>query len=370
MTFSTTIYSVFSLIGFLFCAVPLTWHLKNGNTGLCLLTGWLGISCLYEGINSIVWNGNVVNWSPIWCDICTRIYLGSGVGLPASTLIIFRRLYRISTAQGTMPIPNKSAKRRQVMLDLALGLGLPLGIAYITQGHRYNILEDVGCLTASYNSIVSVALVNVPPILISLVTARYAVLTIIGFNKRRIEFNELLAEHSNLTSGFYVRLMCFAGLELLWTIPVGVFFLYANVKDGLGPSNGWADVHFNFSRVIFVPRSLWESDPWAKSTVELGRWLGVIGAINFFAFFGFAEEARTNYRAAYLTVTKLIGFPTTSSNVSANPRRTGKKDPTDALVFAQTASTNISIIPIPDIEAENSDEKKGETRYLSPSKMS
>ena len=51
----------------------------------------------------------------------TRIYIGSGVGIPASSLCLFRRLYSISIAQGTMP----AAERHRVMIDLALGLGLP-----------------------------------------------------------------------------------------------------------------------------------------------------------------------------------------------------------------------------------------------------
>jgi len=93
MTLSNTIYSVFSFIGFLFCAIPFTWHLKrkvepllrflhfsmieinsmlaDRNTGTCLFMAWSGIACLYQFIDSVIWNGNVVNWSPVWCDIGT-----------------------------------------------------------------------------------------------------------------------------------------------------------------------------------------------------------------------------------------------------------------------------------------------------------
>ena len=93
MTLSNTTYSVFSFIGFLFCAIPFTWHLKrkvepllrffhssmvemdsmlaDRNTGTCLFMAWSGISCFYQFIDSVVWNGNVVDWSPVWCDIGT-----------------------------------------------------------------------------------------------------------------------------------------------------------------------------------------------------------------------------------------------------------------------------------------------------------
>ena len=32
---------------------------------------WAGITCLYQFINSVIWNGNIVNWTPVWCDIGT-----------------------------------------------------------------------------------------------------------------------------------------------------------------------------------------------------------------------------------------------------------------------------------------------------------
>ena len=91
MTLSNTIYSVFSFIGFLFCAILFPWHLKrkvepllrflhfsmieinsmlaDRNTGTCLFMAWSGIACLYQFIDSVIWNGNIVNWSPVWCDI-------------------------------------------------------------------------------------------------------------------------------------------------------------------------------------------------------------------------------------------------------------------------------------------------------------
>ena len=45
--------------------------IADRNTGTCLFMAWAGISCLYQFINSVIWNGNIVNWSPVWCDICT-----------------------------------------------------------------------------------------------------------------------------------------------------------------------------------------------------------------------------------------------------------------------------------------------------------
>jgi hypothetical protein len=230
-------------------------------------------------------------------------------------------------------------------------------IAYIAQGHRYDILEDIGCTAPNYITPVFIALVSIPPILIGLVTMRYAVPTIIAFNRRRVEFNDHLAQHSNLSSSFYLRLMCFAGLEIIGTVPLASYHLYLALSHSIEPWTGWRDVHSHFSHISFVPRAIWENSS-SKASLEVSRWTRVICAFNFFALFGFAEEARTNYHAVYLTVAKHIGLSTASPKPSDSPRPRNKRNDIEALVFAHTTlSTNISI-PIPDGENQNANKKE------------
>jgi len=67
------VFTVFSLFAFTSASVPLTWHLTEAsswNAGTCLFIFWTGLSSLVWFVNSIVWDGNVVNWTPVWCDIC------------------------------------------------------------------------------------------------------------------------------------------------------------------------------------------------------------------------------------------------------------------------------------------------------------
>ena len=83
------IFSAFAFIGFILVSIPLPWHFEGTffnaqscqsctkattlaawNTGTCLYMIWTGIGCLIGFINSIVWNRNVGNWAPVWCDIC------------------------------------------------------------------------------------------------------------------------------------------------------------------------------------------------------------------------------------------------------------------------------------------------------------
>jgi pheromone a factor receptor len=79
---------------------------------------WTGVMCLVLFINSIVWNGNAINWAPIWCDISklpcfslsaslivlqgARMYVGIGVAVPATSLCIARRLYKIAAVRNVI----------------------------------------------------------------------------------------------------------------------------------------------------------------------------------------------------------------------------------------------------------------------------
>jgi len=63
------VFSAFSFISFVLASIPFAWHLKAWNTATCLYMFWVSISNFSFFVNSVVWDGNVVDWSPIWCDI-------------------------------------------------------------------------------------------------------------------------------------------------------------------------------------------------------------------------------------------------------------------------------------------------------------
>ena len=87
---------------------------------------WTGLACLNQFINSIVWNNNAINWAPVWCDISSKFIVGTAVAIPAASLCINRRLYIMASVKSATPTVTKAEKRRQIMVDLAIGLGLPI----------------------------------------------------------------------------------------------------------------------------------------------------------------------------------------------------------------------------------------------------
>lgn len=100
----------------------------------------------------------------------------------------------------------------------------------------------------------------------------------------------------------YLRLMALAMTDLALTVPFGIYEVVSNAVSGVKPWTSWADTHFHFSRVDQFPAPIWRADHGAEVALELDRWIVPFCAFVFFAYFGFAEEARRNYGVAWNTI--------------------------------------------------------------------
>ncbi|KAJ7215351.1 pheromone A receptor-domain-containing protein [Mycena pura] len=306
------VFPVFSFLGMVLALVPLPWHLKALNVGTSMCMLWVALGCLVFFVDSIVWRGNVIDWSPTWCDISTHYATGFNLAAPATSLCINRRLYLIATTRrGGGVTKTRAERRREIITDLAITLGLPIlqiALQYIVQGHRYDIFEDIGCLSETYTTPVAIALFYVPPILCGCVSGVYCIRSIYAFYKARAYFKEVLSMNSDLNLNTYFRLMVLASMDLLCTIPIASWALHANISGGISPWISWADTHSNFSRVGQFPGAVWRTDRQAALAVEESRWIGVACAYLIFFFFGFGEEAKKNYLAAYTAVARRVGY--------------------------------------------------------------
>jgi pheromone a factor receptor len=188
----------------------------------------------------------------------------------------------------------------------------------ISEGHRFNIVEEVGCYPFTYNTWVAILFVSCPPIVIGLVSGVYAALSIRAFYKTRAQSKAILSVYSNLTTGRYLRLIALASCDILCTVPIGIYALSLNLSNNaMHPWISWQDTHSGYSRVDQIPSILWRSIPLQQSSFEMSRWLCVVCALVFFAFFGFADEAKKNYRSAASSVAKLVGISTSASSSTA-----------------------------------------------------
>jgi pheromone a factor receptor len=202
---------------------------------------------------------------------------------------------------------------------------------YIVEGHRYNIFEDIGCYPSTFNSPPAYPLSIVWPVIIGLASATYCgaflvllavcntlskptVFTLRAFMKHREKFNEFLSSSStSLSINRYFRLMALATLELLCTTPIAAYAIYLNITaNPMEPWKGFADAHFDYSRIGQFPALIWRTDHTNVISLELSRWSLVFCAFAFFGFFGFAGEARKHYRLAFWTVTRRVGVSPSS----------------------------------------------------------
>ncbi|KAL0568016.1 a-factor receptor [Marasmius crinis-equi] len=227
------------------------------------------------------------------------------------------------------------------MVDLTICIGIPvlnMILHYIPQGHRYNIYEDFGCFPSIYNTWVGFVLVYAWPPAIACVSSVYSVLCLRAFVKRRQQFKELLSKINNLNANRYTRLMCLAGIDILITLPFSLWSLFANIQIGVMPWVSWEDTHFGFSIPDLVPALIWKTNRQFNVSIEITRWSPVLCAFLFFGFFGFADEAKKNYRAAVTSIQKRVGITSSGFLGSTLMGSTASK--------SMTSSGNSNVLPV------------------------
>jgi pheromone a factor receptor len=189
-------------------------------------------------------------------------------------------------------------------------------IEVISQGHRFNIFEELGCFPYTYTTWVALVTVSIPPIIIAFVSAVYGILSIRALYKTRAQSQAILSVYSNLNSSRYWRLMALSACEILCTVPLIIYGICLSLENAtLRPWISWTNTHRGFSRVDQIPSLIWRSNPMAERANEMTRWITILCAFLFFGFFGFADEAQSRYRSAASTIGKHLGI---STNVSSS----------------------------------------------------
>jgi pheromone a factor receptor len=141
-------------------------------------------------------------------------------------------------------------------------------------------------------------------------------LTIRAFLKRRKQFRDLITANAHLTYSRYWRLIGLASLDFCLTVPLAIWSIVASALWGeVRPWVSWEDTHWGYSRVYQFPKVLLDQDPIVSYSLQTARWAAVLCAFVFFGFFGFADEAKKNYRLLASTVSKRLGYTTFTESV-------------------------------------------------------
>ncbi|KAF5309260.1 hypothetical protein D9619_012750 [Psilocybe cf. subviscida] len=281
--------------------LPLPWHWRNGNVATLSIIAWLFVINIVYGVNAAVWANDVITRVPVWCDITTKLIIGSTTALPAAGLCVCIRLYKACAARGK---PVSTNLRNVRIWEFVACYGIPclfMALHYIVQGHRFDIIETLGCRPALYFSVPAIILVLAPPIVISFIALIYGVLALIQIY---IHYQSFLSSRKdvdsdgNLSLPQYVRLMVMALTQILWVTTVSTFCFALNLKlNSLMVYDSWADVHWQFSAVWSVPLMLIQPNQY--QFLYVAWYIVPVSTLIFVALFSFGEDAVEEYRRCF-----------------------------------------------------------------------
>jgi len=183
---------------------------------------------------------------------------------------------------------------------------------YIVQGHRYDIIQYIGCLPTTYVSIPGIIIVYLPPLLLSIGGSVYAgtyfqrpfAVPISDISSgialyhfvlmRRTLSNILQVASSSMSANQYKRLMAMSVALMVWSTILTTFFVWANVLRGVRPWVSWEYVHYGWYRVRAYPWML--VNPLSRTLALMAYWAAPVSTLISFAFLGFGEDAMKGYR--------------------------------------------------------------------------
>ncbi|VDB92170.1 unnamed protein product [Peniophora sp. CBMAI 1063] len=290
---------------------------QSWNLGVAFLCFWLFFETLTFGINTIIWSDNADIKLYVYCDIITHMQAITSVVKPMATLIITRRLYLITSLRSIEP-PTKAARRRNLGIEWALGLGIPVLVAgpfyYVVQVARFQVVEGSGCTNVPDGSILTILLIyswSVLPPLVS-ITVYYPHVVRIFYRHNR-EINQFLYSNNSVTRTNYFRILAFASIDILLTLPMGiatvVLLLKAEVSFGPVPFYfGWTLVHMDWQPESFSYAEIVSEGPFNVAEFYFQHWTSPILAFVIFGLFGVTSEARASYWRIIFTVGGWFGW--------------------------------------------------------------
>ncbi|EKM52529.1 uncharacterized protein PHACADRAFT_261014 [Phanerochaete carnosa HHB-10118-sp] len=228
-------------------------HVNSRNVAVLALIGWLLVCSLVQGVDSVAWAQNTVVRTPVWCDIATKVLLGSRLAIPAACSSISYHLYFLSS--------NRDAKRRphRTLFEVTFCIVSPIfymAFHIIVQNHRFDLTQDFGCVASIYTSSAAIILVWIPPFLFCTSSLVFAGLSLLAHIRRSRQLSDRVCLSSRLITVTFLRPLFTAIIISLLVLTVSIFdFAVALTSDGgLQPWLSWSSVHTNLSQVQVIPQ--------------------------------------------------------------------------------------------------------------------
>ncbi|CAK5274736.1 unnamed protein product [Mycena citricolor] len=293
-------------------------HWRVGNIATLSIIAWLFVYNMMYGVNAVIWNGNDDIQAATWCDLATKLKIGADVALPGCCLCLARRLLRIAKGKEMSP-PGW----RYLMPDILLCWGIPvliMALHLVVQGHRFDIIENIGCLPAVYISWPSILILDLPAFLPAAGALLCCGMAIPKLYQRRQSFRVFLeTTESSLTPSRYMRLMGLTLLLGLWnTILVAVSAVSAYI-GGLQPYVSWPFVHAGFEFIGQFKNS--DLSPSDVAFTYILWWAVPLSSVIFFLFFGTGSQVLQDYKAMAGGLSRAVSLSRRKSQALSPARR-------------------------------------------------
>ncbi|KAJ7451387.1 Rcb2.42 [Mycena latifolia] len=272
--------------------LPHHWRVKNIAT--LSIIAWLSVYDLTYGVNAVIWEGNTEIRAEAWCDIATKLKIGADAGLPGCSLCLARQLNRIASGDEMSP---RGWRHRGSDIFLCWGLPVTIMVLHIiVQGHRFDIIQDIGCQPAIYVSWPSIFILDLSSFIPAVLALLYCALALHKLFRRRIAFRLMLEKQErSLSLSRYIRLMIMVFFLGSWNTVLISVSTSDEYTDGLQPWTSWSFVHADFGNISQY--TLDQLSPESLRCTYVLWWAVPLSSLSFFVFFGIGEEAMKDYRA-------------------------------------------------------------------------
>ncbi|KZV68625.1 hypothetical protein PENSPDRAFT_509203 [Peniophora sp. CONT] len=267
-----------------------------------MLQGWVLMGVVMIAIQSIIWSDTYENLAPVFCDITSHLQIGINTGIPACVLLITRRLWLI--IGGDLELGGYKVLK-EAGIDYFLGIGLPIldmGLYYIVQGVRFQVVEGFGCIAAVFPSGVSFLLLDVWPLVFAIASSSlYSWRIVLHLHRHKCNVSGMLRGHVGSDRSRHVRTLALGCAGTVLSLPTAVitaFNLYFLATPSPVFWPGWQPIHSDWEPVL-MPMQAWRTDQISTMVVYWDQWINVVFSVAIFVLFGLTQNARARYTKAY-----------------------------------------------------------------------
>jgi hypothetical protein len=162
----------------------------------------------------------------------------------------------------------------------------------VVQGHRYNLFEDLGPITDTYNVTLAYPLYLMWEPLFIILSAFFGMMNVRIILKRRKILDVVLSLGStNVSKDRYMRLVCFTIWGVVVHTPLATWSIIVNATQEVAPWISWENTHSNYGRIEYITRFMFSILPHDVVYTSLAWWSLPLCGFAFFVFFGFREAA-------------------------------------------------------------------------------